>query len=492
MAGEVSVAEVGVEEQQRLVGGDVHGDLRHEIACGQGPRCADGVGVGVGAHGQLHHLNTGAVVEGCCADGGPVGILDGQGGTEHVGGLHFADLALFSPVGTGCVERDGGHADVVAVGEVGAVLGDAETAVDGKAFTAGEVSSHGSGVDALVGLLMVVHVGEIVDDFAGRLEDLPIQPRNGRHRHGLRIPEPVGEFVGLMDVDVRRLGAHRFEFLVGLDGQQTLGVPEALVVGVPGGDRGRGGQHEGTHEDALCVGLGQPSTDGFDEEHPGTKVQHNPEQDARHQPWNGVEHLGQPRWTCAAQEIAMAVQFAEVGPVFAVQLQEDVDRKDRDEPDVGEVDRASAGVPRVLHRALLTAAEEGRQGEDADGDAGEGGAPPRGVPGEHGLVDDGADGTRGHGELREVFAPSQVAVGEQHVPVGEHEASLGVGVGCTVEGRRDEPSVEQQHGEHGREDDRVTQHFVRPEAVTHSGALPLVSDRLELFFLVHVDACDAP
>ena len=126
---------------------------------------------------------------------------------------------------------------------------------------------------------MVVQVGEIVDDFAGRLEDLPIQPRHGRYRHGLRIPEPVGEFVGLMDVDVRGLGAHRFEFLVGLDGQQALRVPEALVVGVPGGDGGRGGQHEGTHEDALCVGLGQSSTDGFDEEHPSTKVQHDPEQD---------------------------------------------------------------------------------------------------------------------------------------------------------------------------------------------------------------------
>ena len=36
VAGEVSVAEVGVEEQQRLVGRDVHGDFRHEVACGQG------------------------------------------------------------------------------------------------------------------------------------------------------------------------------------------------------------------------------------------------------------------------------------------------------------------------------------------------------------------------------------------------------------------------------------------------------------------------
>ena len=188
----------------------------------------------------------------------------------------------------------------------------------------------------------------------------------------------------------------------------------------------------------------------------------------------------------------MAVQFAEVGPVFAVQLQEDVDREDRNEPDVGEVDRASAGVPRVLHRALLTTAEEGRQGEDANGDAGEGGAPPCSVPGEHGLVDDGADGPRGHSKLREVFAPAQVAVGEQHVPVGEHEAGLRVRVGRAVKGRRNEPGIEQQHGEHGREDDRVTQHFVRPEAVTHAGALPLVSDRLELLFLVHVDACDAP
>ena len=339
---------------------------------------------------------------------------------------------------------------------------------------------------------MVVHVGEIVDDFAGRLEDLPIQPRNGRHRHGLRIPEPVGEFVGLMDVDVRRLGAHRFEFLVGLDGQQTLGVPKSLVVGVPRGDRGRGGQHEGTHEDALCVGLGQPSTDGFDEEHPRTKVQHDPEQDARHQPWNGVEHLGQPRRTCAAQEVAMAVQFAEVGPVFAVQLEEDVDRKDRDEPDVGEVDRTGAGVPRVLDRALFTAAEEGRQGEDAHRDAGQGGAPPCGVPREHGLVDDGADGARRHGELREVLAPAQVTVGEQHVPVGEHEAGLCIGVGRAVEGRWDEPGIEQQHGHHGGEDDGVTQHLMGPKPVAHAGALAFLSNRLEFFFLVHVDACDAP
>ena len=170
----------------------------------------------------------------------------------------------------------------MAVREVGAVFGDAETAIDGKAFTAGEVSCHRSGVDALIGLLVIVRVGEIIDDFAGRLEDLPIQPRNGRHRHGLRISEPVGEFVGLMDVDVRGLGAHRFEFLVGLDGQQSLGVPEALVVGVPRGDRGRGGQHEGAHEDALRIGLGQPGTDGFDEEHPSTEVQHDPEQDSRH------------------------------------------------------------------------------------------------------------------------------------------------------------------------------------------------------------------
>ena len=187
----------------------------------------------------------------------------------------------------------------------------------------------------------------------------------------------------------------------------------------------------------------------------------------------------------------MRVQLAEVGAVFPVQFQEDVDRKHRDEPDVSEINGTGGGEPRVLNRSLLTTAEERWESEDTDGNAGQSGAPPSCVPREHGLTDDVADEPCGHDKLRQVFAPSQITVREQHVPVREHEPCLRIRVGCTVERRWNQPGVKQQNREHRCKDDAVTQHLVRPKSVTCSSSLSLFLGLLKVFFFLHVHGGDS-
>ena len=55
-----------------------------------------------------------------------------------------------------------------------------------------------------------------------------------------------------------------------------------------------------------------------------------------------------------------------------------------------------------------------------------------------------------------------------------------------------QPCVEQENGEHGGEDNAVTQHFVRPEAVARAGSLSLFLGLLQLLFFLHVHGGNAP
>ena len=153
---------------------------------------------------------------------------------------------------------------------------------------------------------------------------------------------------------------------------------------------------------------------------------------------------------------------------------------------MGKVNGTGCCEPWVFHGALLTATQERRQGEDANGNTSKGSAPPSGVPREHGLANDVANEACGHHELRQVFSPAKVTVGEQHVPVGEHEPCLGVGVGCTVKGWWNQPGVEEENGEHRGENNAVTQHLMRPKAMTSAGSLSLFLCFLQLRFLLHV------
>jgi hypothetical protein len=106
-------------------------------------------------------------------------------------------------------------------------------------------------------------------------------------------------------------------------------------------------------------------------------------------------------------------------------------------------------------------------------------------------ADDITDKSGRHNKLRKVFAPSQVTVGEQHVPVREHEPSLGIWVSSTVEWRRNEPGVEEKDREHRGEDDRITKHFMWPKSVTSARALPLFLCLLQVLFFLHVHGGDS-
>ena len=328
------------------------------------------------------------------------------------------------------------------------VFGDGEGPAGGEAFTAVKRGTARCSVDAVGRVLMPVRIVEIGDDVASGLVDVPTQPRRRRYDTAFRPTAVIGEFVHVVNVDVRGLRAHGLEFAVVLDGQQTLGVPEPFVVGVKGRHGGCRGQDKRTNEKLAALGDGEACAPRLDEQTTPDEVDTNPHQDAGHDPRYRVEHFRYPRFSRSAQQIAVRVQLTEIGPVFAVQFQEDVDGEHRDEPDVRQVHSTGCGEPRVFHRTLLTATKEGWQSENAHGNAGQGSAPPSSVPGEHGLADDVADETGGHHELWEVFTPAEVTVREQHVPVREHEPSLGVGVGCTVKGWGDQPGVEQQNREH--------------------------------------------
>ena len=144
----------------------------------------------------------------------------------------------------------------------------------------------------------------------------------------------------------------------------------------------------------------------------------------------------------------MGIQFTEIRTVLSVQFKEDVDGKHGDEPNVGEVDCTRSREPRILHRSLFSTAKEGRQSEDTHWNSGESGAPPCGVPREHGLADDVADEPCWHHKLRQVFTPPEVAIGKQHVPVGEHESCLSIRISGAVEWWWNQPSVKQQNREH--------------------------------------------
>ena len=153
---------------------------------------------------------------------------------------------------------------------------------------------------------------------------------------------------------------------------------------------------------------------------------------------------------------------------------------------MGQIDGPSSCKPRVFHRSLLTASKERREGEDTNGNTGQSSAPPSSVPWEHGLANNFTNKSCWNHELRQVFAPSEIPVGEQHVPVWEHESSLSVGVSRTVKWWRNQPCIEQENGEHRSENDAVTQHFVRPKTVTCTRSLALLFCLLEVFFLLHV------
>ena len=157
---------------------------------------------------------------------------------------------------------------------------------------------------------------------------------------------------------------------------------------------------------------------------------------------------------------------------------------------MGQVNRTSGGEPRIFHRSLLTSTEERWECEDADWDAGECSAPPCSVPWEDRLADDFPDESGWYRELRQVFAPSQVSIGEQHVPIREHEPCLRIRVSSTVKWWWDQPCIEEQHSAHECKNDRVTKHFLWPEAMPRSRANTLFSSRLELFFFFHVGRCN--
>ena len=111
---------------------------------------------------------------------------------------------------------------------------------------------------------------------------------------------------------------------------------------------------------------------------------------------------------------------------------------------MAKVDGPGSGIAWVLDAALLSASDEGWDREDADRDAGQCRTPPSGVPREDRCAEDVADRAKWNIELWEILSDAQVAVGEQHVPIREHEPSLCERVRRGVERWWDEPRVEQQ------------------------------------------------
>ena len=99
---------------------------------------------------------------------------------------------------------------------------------------------------------------------------------------------------------------------------------------------------------------------------------------------------------------------------------------------MGQIDRARGGEPRILDTTLLPPPEERGQSENAYGETGQEGAPPTGVPCYHGRTEEGPYGSSWNHVLREILPPSQVPIGEQHVPVREDEARLGERICCAV------------------------------------------------------------
>lgn len=129
--------------------------------------------------------------------------------------------------------------------------------------------------------------------------------------------------------------------------------------------------------------------------------------------------------------------------VFAVQFEEDVDRKDRDEPNVSEVNSTCCSKPWVFDRSLFTSTKERRKCENTDWNACERSTPPCSVPSEDRLADYIANESGRYCKLGKVLTPSQIAVREQYIPIRENESCLCVWVGSAVQWWWNQPCIEQ-------------------------------------------------
>ena len=107
--------------------------------------------------------------------------------------------------------------------------------------------------------------------------------------------------------------------------------------------------------------------------------QYGENQDPRENPRNRIEHLGSPRLLPAAVD-HMVVYPAVIQPILSIQLQEDVDRENGDEPDVSQIYRTRCCEAGVLYAPLLPPRQEWGQGEYADGYARQRCTPPCCVP----------------------------------------------------------------------------------------------------------------
>ena len=159
---------------------------------------------------------------------------------------------------------------------------------------------------------------------------------------------------------------------------------------------------------------------------------------------------------------------------------------------MGQIDRARGGEPRVLNTTLLPPSEERWQSENAYGKTGQEGAPPTGIPRYHGRTEEGPYRSSWDHVLREVLAPSQIPIGEQHVPIREDEARLGERICRAVQWRRYYPRVERDDGHHRSQYDTVTKHLSGPERVSDEHPFPFFVSLEQLVPLADVGVSNPP
>ena len=127
--------------------------------------------------------------------------------------------------------------------------------------------------------------------------------------------------------------------------------------------------------------------------------------------------------------------------------------------------------PRIFNRSFFTSSKERWKCENTYWNSSECSSPPCSVPREYRLANDFTNETSWDGELRKVFAPAQVTIREQYIPIRENEPCLSIRVSSTVEWRRNEPGVKQEYCCHKRKQNCISKYLMRPESMPCAGTL---------------------